>query len=321
MAQKAKHDLLAVDQVTGEKIKISAGSSIKSEAELEASKEYFKRKNDALKAELDKALEEKQKQYWRNRELTKYDKYLLVRTKKIPQSEEMSAANLGRMIYLATFCNYDNRLMLNECVTMKESDLPEVLNLGERKTRDFKKDMKDHIIFSKDGIFIDDTFVYRGERKEKHYTDKIRMYNLAVRSLYRALKNTKHGYFGYVVRLLPYINRKYNIVCKNPRETDINKIEAMTMMDIARAIGYEETNSAKLVEILTGLMFDLNGYQQSACGIVWFTANGTNGYMVIFNPNLLYIGDNPDDVTAFCKFFPNAVKSLKETKHSSYIMQ
>ena len=111
-----------------------------------------------------------------------------------------------------------NRLMLTENTTMKRGDLPAVLNLGERKTRDFLNDMTEYIRFNKSGIYISDSFVYRGEKKERKYNNKMKLFNKSVQSLYKGLKPTKHKYFGFIVQLLPFVNRKYNIICSNPED-------------------------------------------------------------------------------------------------------
>ena len=91
--------------------------------------------------------------------------YILLRVKMIP--DDMSAADLGRLIYLSTYSDYHNRLMLNEQRIMQRRDLPEVMNLKERKTRDFFREMLDKkYIAEKNGeLFITDNIIYRGEKE------------------------------------------------------------------------------------------------------------------------------------------------------------
>lgn len=311
---KTNREMLLVDPETQTVTGLEIGTKISSPRECESSKEYFDQKNKELKDQLEKAQQEKHKTYFRNLQLGELGKYIIVRVKFIPDADEVTAANLGRLVYLSTYCDYNNRLMLTENRTMSRRDLPEVLNLGERKTRDFIHDMDEYIKFNDDGIYISDDFLYRGEKKERKYNHKMKLFNKSVQDLYKSLKPKNHKYFGFIIQLLPYVNRKYNIICKNPDEVDIDKIESMSLTDIAVKLNYEKSNSGKLLEILTGLLFDASGYQQSACSIIYHEGNGQSGYDLIFNPRLLYIGEDYRNVEAFCKFFPNVVKSVRKNR-------
>lgn len=313
---KTKKEMLLVDPDNGETTGVEIGSEIKSPAQQQSSKEYFDKQNQKMQQKLDKANAEKQKKYYRNLQLGELGKYIIVRVKLITGVDDVTAANLGRLIYLSTYCDYHNRLMLTENTTMKRGDLPAVLNLGERKTRDFLNDMTEYIRFNKSGIYISDSFVYRGEKKERKYNNKMKLFNKSVQSLYKGLKPTKHKYFGFIVQLLPFVNRKYNIICSNPEEVDIDKIKSLSLTDIAKELKYETSNSGKLLEILTGLFFDVGGYQQSACSIVFHEGNGHSGYDLIFNPRLLYVGEDYKDVLAYNKFFPRVVKSVRKNRIS-----
>lgn len=313
---KIKKEMLLVDPDIGSITGLEPGTKIDSPAQQQSSKEYFDLKNQKIQKELDKVNAEKQKIYFRNLQLEELGKYIIVRVKLIPNIDDVTAANLGRLIYLSTYCDYHNRLMLTENTTMKRGDLPAVLNLRERKTRDFLNDMKEYIRFDESGIYISDSFVYRGKKKERRYNNKMKLFNKSVQNLYKGLKPTKHKYFGFIIQLLPFVNRKYNIICSNPEEVDIDKIKSLSLTDIAKELKYEKSNSGKLLEILTGLFFDAAGYQQSACSIVYHEGNGQSGYDLIFNPRLLYIGEDYKDVLAYNKFFPLAVKSVRKNRIS-----
>ena len=165
---KTKKEMLLVDPDNGETTGLEIGSEIKSPAQQQSSKEYFDKQNQKMQQKLDEAKAKKQKKYYRNLQLGELGKYIIVRVKLIPGVDDVTAANLGRLIYLSTYCDYHNRLMLTENTTMKRGDLPAVLNLGERKTRDFLNDMARYIRFGDNGIYISDSFVYRGEKKERN---------------------------------------------------------------------------------------------------------------------------------------------------------
>mgnify|MGYP007025207128 CR=1 FL=1 len=86
-----------------------------------------------------------------------------------------------------TYSDYHNRLMLNEQRIMQRKDLPEVMNLKERKTRDFFREMLDNkYITEKNGeLFITDNIIYRGEKKERRYNQKMKLFIKTVRDLYK----------------------------------------------------------------------------------------------------------------------------------------
>ena len=136
---KTTKEMFLIDPDTGAVTGLEPKTSIKTPAEQAATKYYFDQKNQKIQ----KNLSEQEKLYFRKSQFADLGSYILLRVKMIP--DDMSAADLGRLIYLSTYSDYHNRLMLNEQRIMQRRDLPEVMNLKERKTRDFIREMLQEI--------------------------------------------------------------------------------------------------------------------------------------------------------------------------------
>lgn len=315
---KQSDPFIQINQRTGEITAHPAGTEINSIEEKKAKVEYSKRKHKQELNELSTQLTNKT--YWRNLALDERGYYIMVKTKQIPDPEDMSAADLGRLVYLSTYCNYKNRLMQNEQTIMLEEDLPQIMNLSQRQTREFKKFLKEngYLTIKKDGsMYLSKRFFYRGEQKQKGYDNRMKLFINTVQTLYKALKPTRHKYFGLIVRLIPYVNRRYNILCWNPNEEDKNLVQPMTITDICRVLNYDPENYKGVLDILLGLLFDFEGYQQSVCALVTITANGVTQYRFYCNPKLLFIGSADDymQLKEECNFFPQAIKSVRQFKN------
>lgn len=307
---RTKHESINIDLVTGEVTAYAAGSKMQTPQEANAAQDYFERKNKDQE-------DDKVKKYFRRSQFDGLGTYVLLRIRRIPKPEDLSAANLCRLVYLSTYCDYNNRLMANEHKVMQREDFDSIMNLSPRKTRGFIADMKaEGYLFERDGeYFISSKFLYRGERKEKTYTDKMAVYVKAARSLYLHLDTRRHQYFGMMIRLLPYVNRSYNIVCpkEDVTETDIDKIRCLTITDICEILDYGEEHYQDLLAALTGLFFEVDGFKQAAFSCVSYTAAPKAGYMLIFNPRLFYVGEDYKVVLGYSKFFPKTIRSIKQT--------
>lgn len=305
---KTDKEMLLIDPDTGSVTGLEPGTAIKSPAQQQSSKEYFERKNQQLQD----SLNEQVKKYFRKSQFADLGSYILLRVKMIPN--DISAADLGRLVYLATYSDYHNRLMLNERRVMHRKDLPEVMNLKERKNREFLSEMinKKHIAEKNGELFISDSFLYRGEMKERRYNQKMKLFIRSVRNLYKHLDSRRHSYFGVIVQLIPYVNRRYNILCWNPEEQDIDQVDSLSITDVCKILNRDPKNYDDLLEAITGLIFDVSGYKQAACSCISFES----GYRIIFNPRLMYIGQDYHEVEVLCTFFPKAFRTVRKTRNS-----
>ena len=79
------------------------------------------------------------------------------------------------------------------------------------------------------------------------------MFNNAIQELYRVASPREHKRISILLDILPYINYKYNIVCYNPTEDNIELIKPIKMSDLCTMIGYDKTHSSRIKKQLFAL--------------------------------------------------------------------
>lgn len=294
MARKITTDDYAlVNTTTGEQRKIEAGTKL-----------YFP-EDQFYAAE---RREKEQKQKYRRIQSNELGNFVLLRIKKIPAN--LDPATLARLTLLSTYLDYQNRLMLTSNIPMRKTDLPRILNLSERAAKGFIAEIKEKYLIVRDGDLYLSKEYYRGQDKKYKKDSKQKLYIESTRRLYYALKPREHRYFGYIVRIIPYINREFNILCKNPDETVFDRIEPLSIGEICDLVKYDSHHSNELLEGLTKCMFLYDGENQSLCAIVKSSGNGVVGYGMFVNPRILYNGSDYNKVEVLHFYFP-----LQKTKN------
>ena len=84
----------------------------------------------------------------------------------------------------------------------------------------------------------------------------VRIFEEGIQEIYRKAKPKEHKKIGILIKLLPFINYGYNVVCFNPEESDLTKVRRMTLKDICAAIEYDETHSSRLKRELLKMKVD-----------------------------------------------------------------
>ena len=227
--------------------------------------------------------------------------------RKVPLNKNISPQTLGRLTYLAVYLTYedDNRLMLTERQPMFRQDLPQVLGLPERTVDRFVKEAKNVgvLIVDKYGqLFMDDNIFFRGKTKRRK---KMRLYRKPIQQLYQKMSRNYDHYFGYVIALVPYINKEWNYVCRsreNAEEKDLHKLDCMSIQDICKLLDFDPTHSSRLIDKLKSIKFVWDGQEQALCNFI--KEIGSKEYNMIINPDILYMGSKPEQVKVLGKYFP-----------------
>ena len=140
--------------------------------------------------------------------------------------------------------------------------------------------------------------------QKTEFTHYQRAYVNAIRKLYDTTDIRKHKQLGYVFKLLPYINLEYNIFCKDPFVKDIKDIEPLTVADLCKLIGYNVTQSSRLLKELQTLTFEHNHRKEYLISYVDNGGNTTHSKKIFVNPHIIYNGLDFEKVKvfgAFCK--------------------
>lgn len=205
---------------------------------------------------------------------------------------------LTKLIYLSTFIDYNNRLMIDKDKHMTREDMQEVLKVRERTFKTFWSAMIKTKILIVDSynksLYLNESLFRRGTIEINEDENKIRLYYKGVRALYEKAKLTEHKFLSYLFQAIPFINRDYNIISHNPFESDIELVQPMQMSEYCRIINYDYDNARKLKGKMKALT--VNGKH-----VFSFVDNG-NGLFCFVNPLVYYAGNRWDEVEVLAKF-------------------
>lgn len=297
MPKKFSNSGTWIDDVTGEKYHYNAGAKISSA-------------EDQFNAQERREKELKNK--YRRTQTDELGNFVLLRVKKIPV--DLDPATLARLTLLSTYIDYKNRLMINKHTIMKKSDLPRILNISERAARDFVSEVKNKYLIFRDGEMYLSKEYYRGESDKYKRDAKQKLFIQTTQDLYYKLKPREHRYFGYVIRIIPFVNREFNILCHNPDEVVFDQIKPLSIGEICDLLKYENTHSDRLLDGLTKCIFRADDQDQSLCAIVQSVGNGITGYGMFVNPRILYNGSDYNKVEILHFYFPMRKNRCYNTK-------
>lgn len=216
---------------------------------------------------------------------------------------ELTASNAARLVFLGTFAGYDNSLRLTQKTILRREDLPSVLKISKSATNNFMKEAcPTYITIKDDGqLVINPCFFRKGTlpKGESFY----RVYKKWIRKLYNETPQSRHKHLGYIFGVLPFVNIQFNILCHNPKETDLNLIEPMTLDELCEKIGYNKTNRHRLLKAYNEIQFEIDDHQERFLSIVGNGIIKDSGKSKMFvNPTVLYSGDEPESVRILGRF-------------------
>lgn len=194
--------------------------------------------------------------------------------------------SLVRLIYLSTICDYDGVLPPKSVIKKK-------LKLSDKYWSYFFKEMRSNNLILEDeetgALCLNKDFFIKGSLKEmSDKRDCTRLFCNFIQDVYDACDNIKSiNQISYLYKLIPFVNRRTNIVCYNPKEQDPEKVYPITLGEFCDMIGYSRKNARRLVSDLLSLK--CNG--QNLIGFFVTNMNQTS-WKIIVNPNIYYGGQN-----------------------------
>lgn len=191
---------------------------------------------------------------------------------------------LFRYIYLCSYVNYDGYLS-NGNRLIREHELQDLLMLSKTEYNRTKSNLiKNKMIFvdEKDLVKINDKYCKKGNINKTKVIEVIRMFNEAIQELYNKSLPREHKRLSILLEILPYINYKYNIVCYNPTEENVELIKPIKIPDLCEMLGYERSNASRLKK----QMFSLRICNEKVIGL-WEIENAN---AIIVNPRVYYKG-------------------------------
>ncbi len=231
---------------------------------------------------------------------------------------EINPATVGRLAYLSTYMEYGNQLLVrSKNRPMLKNDLPEILLISRDTANKFYNESKNVGLIEdrgSGGLYMNEVF-FRDQTTDKN---QIRLYRKTIQQLYKKTFPKYIKNFGYVVQLVSYINKEWNIISHNPLEKDSNKVQIMTMKELCEAIDYDYSHISRLNEALFGLAFDWNGRKQALCASIEFTTEEGKQKGLIVNPHLVFAGTDFKKVEGYGMFFrPRKTKAIMQYDEKS----
>ncbi|EJT6612799.1 TPA: hypothetical protein ACOTGN_000685 [Clostridium perfringens] len=211
---------------------------------------------------------------------------------------------LVRFLYLCSYMNYQYTLVSGNTKAQKkisESELQDILKLNKTTFFETKKYLLDNnlIIIEDNKIKIDDKFVKKGKgvlKGDLINMEVTRIFNNGIQDLYNGVKPIQHKKLETFIRILPFINIKYNIICENPLETDIEKVKPLKWTELGRLIGLSPATSKRLRSELWSLKVNdsvaIGEFSTFLCG-----------KSIVINPSVYYKGNNIDDLAGIVNMF------------------
>lgn len=191
-----------------------------------------------------------------------------------------------RFAYLCSYLDYKNNLG-----KITEKDLKNILQLSERETLNTKKVLTENklIIINKDKtISVKKSVAKKGSLKGMQKVDFTRIFNNGIKELYENSNPREHKKIALLLEILPYVNYKYNILCRNPQEQERDNLDIINITELCEIVGYNPKNTSRLKKDLFAIKIN----NEDAFKMVI----GGSGNFFITNPRLNYKGNSNEGV-------------------------
>lgn len=215
----------------------------------------------------------------------------------------LNLATISRFLYLATYIDYNDReenVLIkhsknNKIECLNKKDIRNLLNLSDSTFKRFYKEVKDkELLFEVDNkIYLNPVYVNKGKSnfKDKDYT---RIYIDTTRELYENCKSTQHKRLSYIYQLLPFLNYENNILCSNPEEKNIEKLNKLSFKDICEILGLsnDKKNMQKLKKDLFKFYITREDKKYYFFSYVTIRQETKSESYYIVNPMVIWKGTN-----------------------------
>ena len=193
-----------------------------------------------------------------------------------------------RFLYLCTCMKYTKSgsyIESHNHKLMKRKHIEEVLGLS---TSEFNKTMKvlleTGLIYQEGEHFlVNKNLIKRGDlTKIEVKKDYTRIFDDAIRELYKNCTTKQHKQLYYLFNLLPYVSMNFNAICQNPDAEFVEHIIPLKLSEICEVVGYNPKNSRRFErEMLQLQLFNQYAIVGVKCGSgIWYK----------INPRILYAG-------------------------------
>lgn len=169
--------------------------------------------------------------------------------------------DIAKLFYLSTFLSYNsNILKFNNGRPISLENLKEILNVSDSTCRRFLISMEQKHFIQVDGETIRISSALFARQNIRGWQGEnfsfIRIYHRTYRYLYENLPIRQHSRLGYLIKLIPHLNIKRNIICSNPQESNMESIIPLVGQSICRILNYTNNQTSRLLRSLSELRLE-----------------------------------------------------------------
>lgn len=207
---------------------------------------------------------------------------------------EISNLNLIRLCILATYSSSSGKCYDKNRNEVKRKSLSTIWDVHRSKIGETYNSLINTgcISISDTGQIIVNTNIFKYGKMEglkmenQTYT---RIFNEKLLGLYHNTPKKSRKQIGMMVRVLPHINYRYNILCKNPDTHIKEEIQPLNWMEICDILGQDADDTVtRTKNTLMKLKIDsFSVFGQFSTG---------DGYHLVINPKVYYGGNNLEDI-------------------------
>lgn len=217
-------------------------------------------------------------------------------------SKTIDKEYLFRFMYLCTYMNYSNYIEFgngkgNGKLVVKK-DLKEILGIKDQQFYStINYFFKEKMIFEDEEGYIKVNPMLCNKGKMKKGASRygvVRMFNNAIQELYRNSSTREHEKIGLLIKLLPHVNYKWNIVCANPSESDIRLIKPLKQKEICEILDIDKKTLSSIIKITI-----LDGRE----GALIKVSNAFVNNAYVMNPRFMYMAKETEIIDNLLQWF------------------
>lgn len=218
---------------------------------------------------------------------------------------EISNLDLVRLCILATYSSSSGKCYDKNKNPIKRSSLSTIWDVHRNKVKaTYDNLMKaGYITETENGQIVINTQVFKyGKMEEVEMVNKTysRMFNEKLLGLYHNTPIRTRKQIGMIIRLLPYVNYRYNVLCKNPEAHIKEEIIPLNWMEVCEILGREANDTVTRTKN-TLMKFKIDDFS-----VLGQFSTGS-GYHIVINPKVYYAGNNLEDIKHLYTMFNMSV--------------
>lgn len=220
-------------------------------------------------------------------------------------------ATAFRFLYLCSFANKDGRIVLPGGEYVKEKkDFIILFNCPRKTADDFYHNLLDNDLIYQDffGAYrVNDNYFSKKIINDEDFRNRsTRVFDEAIQNLYKQLTSNEHTFAGELLKLIPYMNIRTNILCRNIDETIPERISPLSKEELQNIFRPNSDYGRKLRSRIEKFSI----HNEPVIGKI--TLMYESHYFV--NPRLFYRGDNINDLKAILDHIDISVYQSKHKK-------